>query len=117
MSVKQFNGSYSPHDDRILFRFNTTEQTEYIFWLTRRITHFILASAGQVIKHEYEKQAPTVENVISEVQQPEKQATNFTKPYEPAVQHPLGGDAVLVLDAKCQLIKTEGQDIFSLDFI
>lgn len=117
MSIKQFNCRYSPNDDRIIFRFNTTENSEYIFWLTRRITHFILSSASQFIKTEFDKLTPSVESVISEIQQSDKHVADFTKAYEPGVQYPIGGDAVLVLDAKCTMMKIEEQDIFSLDFI
>lgn len=74
MSIKQFNGSYSPNDDRIIFRFNTVDDNEYIFWLTRRVTHIILSSTGEMIKTEYEKCAPSVENVISEIHQADKQS-------------------------------------------
>lgn len=117
MSVKQFNARYSPNDDRIIFRFNTMDQSEYIFWFTRRITHFILKSADQFTEKQYAKATPSVANVISEVQQSDNQVTNFTKPYEPGIQYPLGGDAVLVMDAKCQMIKIEEQDVFSLDLV
>ncbi len=118
MSVKQFNGRYLPNDDRIIFRFNTIDHSEYIFMLTRKVTHIILMSTGQFIEKEYEKSSPSVEKVISEThQQPEKQATSFTKPYEAGIQHPIGGDAVLVMNAKCQMMKIEDKDIFSLDFV
>lgn len=117
MSIRQFTGGYFPNDDRIIFRFNTVDQSEYKLWLTRRITHFILISTGKFIEKEYKKLTPSVENVISDIHQSEKQPTNFSKPYEPGVQHPIGGDAVLVIDARCQMIKVEEQDIFSLDFI
>jgi hypothetical protein len=117
MSVKQFNASYYPNDDRIIFRFNTSDHSEFKFWLTRRITHFILVSAAQFIEKEYEKNTPSVEKVMSELHQPEKQAANFAKEYQPGKQYPMGGDAILVLDARCAVVNAEGQDIFSLDFL
>lgn len=117
MSVKQFNARYLPGDDRILFRFNTTDQNEYIFWMTRRVTHYILMFAAQLIKNEYEKLAPSVENVISEIHQSDKREASFNKAFEPGVQYPMGGDAILILDVKCQTIRIEDQDVLSLDFI
>ncbi len=117
MSVKQFNVRYHPNDDRIIFRFNTMDQCEYIFWLTRKVTHNILLATGQFIEKEYEKSTPSIENVISETHQTDKQATNFTRAYEPGLKYPIGGDAILVMDAKCQMIKIEEQDVFSLDFL
>jgi hypothetical protein len=117
MSVKQFNVKYLTNDDRIIFRFNTLDHSEYKFWLTRRVTHYILMSAGKFIEKDYAKHTTSVENVISESQQADKQATNFTQAYEPGAQYPIGADAILVLNAKCEMMKIEEKDIFSLDFI
>ncbi|KTD57616.1 hypothetical protein [Legionella shakespearei] len=117
MSLKQFNCRYLLNDDRIIFRFNTADHSEYIFWFTRRITHFILMSASQFIQNEYKKTTPTVENFISEINQSDKQAANFTTAYESGTNYPLGGDPVLVMDAKCSMAKIEEQDVFSLDLV
>ena len=117
MSLKQFNFTYYPSDDRTVFRFNTTEQSEYKFWLTRRIAHFILTSTGKFLENEYEKQSHTVAKVISEFQQSsDKQAPSFNKAYEPGSQYPIGSDPILVMDVRCEMMKIEDQDIFSLDF-
>lgn len=117
MSLKQFNGRYLASDDRILFRFNTIDQSEYIFWFTRRVTHFILMTAGQFIEKDYEKLKPSAENFISDIQQSDKQGAGFSQAYEPGIQYPLGGDAILVMDAKCTMTKMKEQDVFSLDFL
>jgi hypothetical protein len=117
MSLRQFNVAYFHNEDRIIFRFNTVDQSEYKFWLTRRIVHFILMSTGKFIEKEYVKNVPSVEHVISEVQQTDKQGPSFTKSYEPGFKYPLGVDAILVMDAKCEMMKIEEQDVFSLDFL
>ncbi|MBL7479533.1 hypothetical protein [Legionella bononiensis] len=117
MSLKQFNCRYLLNEDRIIFRFNTVDHNEYIFWFTRRITHFILKSASQFIQNEYTKLTPTVANFITEINQSDKQKANFTTVYEPGVNYPLGADPVLVMNAKCTMMKIEGQDVFSLDFV
>jgi hypothetical protein len=117
VSLRQFNCRYLLHDDRIIFRFNTVDHNEYIFWLTRRITHFILMSASQFIQKEYEKTTPTVEHFISEIKQSDKQAANFTQTYEPGVNYPLGADPVLIMDAKCTTMNIEEQEFFALDFV
>ena len=44
MSIKQFNATYLAPDDRLLFRFNTLEDTEFRFWLTRRVTCLLYTS-------------------------------------------------------------------------
>jgi hypothetical protein len=117
VSLKQFNCRYLLNEDRIVFRFNTVDHSEYIFWLTRRITHFILKSASQFIQTEYKKLTPTVANFITEINQSDKQKANFTTAYEPGINYPLGANPVLVMDAKCKMMKIEEQDVFSLDFV
>ena len=55
MSIKQFNGSYVLNEDRLLFRFNTSDDSEYRFWLTRRITLFFLAATDHLVEKQLEK--------------------------------------------------------------
>jgi hypothetical protein len=55
MSIKQFNGSYVSNEDRLLFRFNTSDDSEYRFWLTRRITLFFLAATDHLVEKQLEK--------------------------------------------------------------
>ena len=55
MTIKQFNGSYSANEDRILFRFNTQNQEEYRFWFTRRVTLFILAATSHLLSKKLEQ--------------------------------------------------------------
>ena len=117
MSLKQFNVTYLPHEDRIVFRFNTVDQSEYKFWLTRRLTHFILTATSKFVEKEYNQHPHTVENVISQTQQAESQAPSFNQAYTPGTKFPFGVDAILVMDVKCEMIQIEEQDIFSLDFL
>lgn len=117
MSLKQFTGKYFQNDDRIYFRFTTIDHSEYKFWLTRRVIHYILMSSGQFFEKEHQKQAPSVENVISEFQKSDKQESGFTQAYEPGIQYPLGADAILVMDAKCAMVKINEQNVISLDLI
>ena len=49
MTIKQFNATYLANDDRLLFRFNTSEDTEFRFWFTRRVTLFILAATSHLL--------------------------------------------------------------------
>lgn len=119
MSIKQLNVQYFMNEDRILLRMNTLDNSEYKFWLTRRITHYILQSVAKFTEKEFEQKPPSVEGVISESKQssqPNQQAT-FGGSYESGTQYPIGADPLLVIDAKCVVIKNGDQDIFSLDFI
>lgn len=115
MSIKQFNVTYHPYEDRVILRFNTLDHSEFKFWLTRRVTHIILKSTAQLFENEHNKHTPSVENIISESKQPDSN-TAFTKQYESGAQYPLGADAILVIDAKCGIVKNEDEDVVALDF-
>ena len=67
VSIKQFNCTYFPQEDRLVFRFNTADDSEYRLWFTRRITLFILTAANQLIQAQHEEQhTPDVAKAISE---------------------------------------------------
>jgi len=57
MSIKQLNAKYFLNEDRILLRMNTLDQSEYKFWLTRRVTHYILKSAFELFEKDYQAKA------------------------------------------------------------
>lgn len=116
MSIKQLNVKYFPNEERILFRMNTIDNCEYKFWLTRRVTHIILQAAGQFIEKEFVKKVPSVEGVISESNKADQQAC-FGEAFEPGQQYPLGVDALLIMDAKCEVEKSGEEDVFSLDLV
>lgn len=118
MNIRQFSGTYLPNDDRIMFRFNTIDHSEYKFWLTRKITHFILVSTSKFFEKQHVEQAPSFEKVISEFQQPPQQTkSNFSEEYQSGSHYPLGAESILVIDARCEMTKINNQEIFSLDFI
>ena len=48
MSIKQFNGEWVCQQDRVLFRFNTSEDQEFNFWLTRYVLKGLLQGAQQL---------------------------------------------------------------------
>jgi len=109
VSIKQFNGTYFPQEDRLVFRFNTADDAEYRLWFTRRITLFILTAANQLIQAQLEEQhTPDVAKAISEFEREslkkniqEDTQTGQPSSYEPGSRYPLGADPLLVLDAKC----------------
>lgn len=119
MSIKQFNGSYMPNEDRILFRFNTAEDDEYRFWLTRRVALFILAATDHLVEKKLEqKHAKPAAKAIAQFQQEAvKEQTKFTSDYQPASKYPIGADPVLVMDVKCTIIPVEGHDVLSMDLV
>lgn len=119
MSIKQFNGSYVANEDRLMFRFNTADDSEIRFWLTRRITFFILAATAHLVEKQLEKIHPkTTAKVISEFQQETaREKTDFSTAYQAVTKFPIGADPVLIVDVRCTLLELEGQSVMSMDFV
>jgi len=119
MSIKQFNGSYMPNEDRILFRFNTIQGDEYRFWLTRRVALFILAATEHLVEKKLEQKhdKPAAKAIAKFQQEAVKEQTKFSNDYAPANKYPLGADPVLVMDVKCTIVPLENVDVLSLDLV
>lgn len=124
MTIKQFNATYLAQDDRLLFRFNTAEDTEFRFWLTRRVTLFILAATSHLLVKSLEKShSPEAAKAIAEFSKDAVQVENGIQAvfqadlYQPANKYPLGADPILVLDVKCSLEKQGEEDRLSLDLV
>ena len=124
MSIKQFNATYLAPDDRLLFRFNTTEDTEFRFWFTRRVTLFILAATQHlIVKNLEQTHSPEAAKAIAEFSKevmqidPSTQGVSQVDTYQPAANYPLGADPLLVMDAKCTLDKQGLEDALSLDLV
>jgi hypothetical protein len=119
MSIKQFNGSYMSNEDRILFRFNTSEDEEYRFWFTRRVTLFILAATDHLVEKKLEQKhdKPAAKAISQFQQQSVKEQTKFTNDYVPASKYPIGADSVLVMDVKCTMMQVEKVDVLSMDLV
>lgn len=58
MALKQFSGNYIPEIDRLIFKISTTEDQEFQFFLTRRITALILSGAQLKATKIIEKKHP-----------------------------------------------------------
>jgi hypothetical protein len=124
MSIKQFNATYLANDDRLLFRFNTSEDAEFRFWLTRRVTLFILAATSHmIVKNLEQTHSPEAAKAMADFGkediQVEKAGQGVTQidVYQPANHYPLGADPLLVMDAKCSLEKQDSEDMLSLDLV
>jgi hypothetical protein len=60
VSIKQFNGEWVAREDRVLFRFNTFEDQEFSFWLTRFVVKSLIQGAQQLAVRTLETyQAPS----------------------------------------------------------
>jgi len=124
MSIRQFNATYLANDDRLLFRFNTLEDTEFRFWFTRRVTLFILAATSHlIVKNLEQTHSPEAAKAMAdfgkEAIQVEKsgQGAAQVDGYQPANHYPLGVDPLLVMDVKCSLEKQGQEDLLSLDLV
>jgi hypothetical protein len=124
MSIKQFNATYLAPDDRLLFRFNTLENTEFRFWFTRRVTLFILAATQHlIVKNLEQTHSPEAAKAIADFSNetmtvgPSAQGVSQVDAYQPAANYPLGAEALLVMDAKCALDKQGQEDVLSLDLV
>lgn len=124
MSIKQINASYSQKDDRLLFRFNTNEGAEFKFWLTRRVTLFILAATHHlIVKNLEQTHTPQAAKAIAQFGQDEAQSqlsgNNQTgqDAYVPGNSYPLGADPILVMDVKCTMEQQGLEDVMSLDLM
>jgi hypothetical protein len=124
MTIKQFNATYLAPDDRLLFRFNTNEDSEFRFWFTRRVTLFILATTSHlIVKNLEQTHSPEAAKAIvdfgkdaSQISQREDRQ-NESNQYQPGNNYPLGVDPILIMDVKCSLEKVGLEDLLSLDLV
>ena len=135
MSIKQFNGTYFINEDRISFRFNTQNQEEYRFWLTRRTTLFILAASSHLLgkkleqTHSLDAAKALGEFEKEAILESAKTENSTSQTYESGLNFPLGFDPILVMDVTCALTnngeklthmiavkESEIDDDLSLDF-
>jgi hypothetical protein len=98
MGVKQFNGTYDKQEDRILFRFNTQDDSEFRFWLTLFITKSLVFAVDELITKSLEKKHNAqIAQVIHEFQDEAiAKSTDLSVSYEGAKSYPLGESPILV---------------------
>jgi len=98
MTIKQFNGQWASEEDRLLFRFNTLDDREFRFWLTRNATKAIIAGSQQLLAEILKARfAPGTAEVIQEFQQQAAmQATQFNDSYTSCGNMVLGENPLLV---------------------
>jgi hypothetical protein len=114
MSIKQFNGNWVSHEDRLMFRFNTHDNSEFRFWITRLVAKTLIAGSQHLVKKALEqKHEPGTAQAIQDFQQQHvKQQADFKVPYQEAAALPLGDQPVLVTGLK---MRPEGE-LMSIDF-
>ena len=98
MSIKQFNGEWVCQQDRVLFRFNTSEDQEFSFWLTRYVLKGLLEGAQQLsVQALAQVHPPQVAQVMQSFQQASvTQQLNFQESFQEAKDRPMGDAPLLV---------------------
>jgi len=116
VSIKQINATYLAHEDRILLRFNSTEEAEYRLWITRRIGLFTLAATTHLLAQKLE-QVHTAETakVIDAFEkealvEASKIANSTATEYQSGIHFPLGSEPILVMDVSCSLLQNNASD-------
>ncbi|MEY4435143.1 MAG: hypothetical protein RL175_98 [Pseudomonadota bacterium] len=98
MSIKQFNGEWVCQQDRVLFRFNTSQDQEFSFWLTRYVLKGLLQGAQQLsVQALAQVHPPQVAQVMQSFQQESvTQQLNFQETFQAAKEKPMGEAPLLV---------------------
>ena len=98
MSIQQFNGEWIPREDRLLLRINTSNDEEFLFWLTRLMLKNLLQGTHHVSVKALEKtHTPEVAQVVQAFQQQTvAQQVKFDNSFKEGAQKPLGDEPLLV---------------------
>ncbi len=117
MSITQFNGEWVCRQDRMLFRFNTHQDQEFSFWLTRFVVKGLIQGAQHLtVKALEQVHPPQVAQVMQSFQQESlTQQLNFQQAYQAAKDKPMGQAPLLVTGVQ---LKQEGESVsirFDLD--
>ena len=108
--INQYSANYSELEDRILFRFNTSDLKEFRFWISRRVAAKFLevmpekTQEGTKIVEELKQQTepkPVMKKKVGQETkvEPVKKAPKFVK----GNNFPTGEDPVLLYDTKFSL--------------
>ncbi|MBF0444162.1 MAG: hypothetical protein HQL68_01130 [Magnetococcales bacterium] len=103
--IHQLQASYSPGEDRILLRFNTTDGVEFQFWLTRLFIKKFWPNLVSTMEVNVQQQTESSnapdsslkDKVLGFMHQAAVENANFSTDYEPSkIPCPLGESPILV---------------------
>ncbi len=119
MGIKQINLSYLLHEDRILFRVNTSINDEFLFLLTRRVGLFLLAATKHLMQKELEKHPQVGLGVGNEIftRNDLPQSSDHGAEFIGGSSFPLGNEPKLVLDVNCGVNNEQPEMLISVDLI
>lgn len=103
--LHQINLGFSPEEDRLLLRINTTGKTEYCLWLTRRYVKLLwklLTNSVESLPDVSAQSAPEARTAVKSFQRQEaRQAADYSKNSEDGqAKHPLGEAAALLVGVR-----------------
>ena len=103
--LHQINLGFSPEEDRLLLRINTTGKTEYRLWLTRRYVKLLwklLTKSVESLPDIKAQSAPETRAAVKSFQRQEaRRAADYSKNYEDGeAKRPLGEGAVLLVGVR-----------------
>jgi hypothetical protein len=102
VKINQVNFTYSPLEDRLLFRLNTTSKVEFRMWLTRAMSLKLLGFLNQAVKQSIAREQPAMPaSALDTLGEFRREAAIAKADYESAFSpeaqaFPLGPNAVLV---------------------
>lgn len=104
MSIRQIQARYDELQDRVLLRLSTSDDTEFVFWFTRRFTRrfwgFLLKTLEQDEPVRQQSDTEARKAVLAMRHENFVQQGNFSKPFEEKTyQRPLGPEPMLVVRA------------------
>jgi hypothetical protein len=98
-AISQLQMSYSPEEDRVLLRLNTTSTEEFRFWLSRRYCQLMVQAltAHRAADPDVSNQVSTVARKAVEEfkQEAANSGGNFKDDFKPSDTFPLGESPVL----------------------
>ena len=118
MSIKQFNGTYHPREDRLQVRFNTPNDEEFKLWMTRRLTLHLMHFCEQfALKQLSTKHSSAIVKDMDEFeQQALKQKADFSTAYAPSQKMPLGDFPILVTGITLKAVDATDNSQVNLSF-
>lgn len=98
--IRQMQLQFDPLHDRLLFRLNTLDKSEYRLWFTRRYCKILWQALVQLIETQYippHSDPQTKSTLFSFQHEHAVSQTDFGTSYqEDSVKHPLGIEPILV---------------------
>ena len=99
--IHQMQITFVPLQDRLMFRMNTTAQTEFTVWFTRRYVKLLWQTLQQMLSHAQPGigAVPQSRQAVLSFQHEQAVSTmDFVTPYQedPKIRRPLGDEPLLV---------------------